>query len=91
MACVTRSIPGSADASAFGLIANTLRANMLTDKAILSINYSVTVDNATIYLLGIAQNREELDRVMAYARAISGVRRVVNHVILKTDPSRSSS
>jgi osmotically-inducible protein OsmY len=72
-------------------IANTLRAKMLFDRDIMSINYDVVVDNGVIYLLGIAQSKDEIDRVIAYARAIDGVRRVANHIILKTDPSRSSS
>ena len=72
-------------------IATTLRTRLLLDSAIRNINYSVDVVNATVYLMGIAQNQEELDRVIAHARDIGGVKRVVNNVILKTDPSRSTS
>jgi osmotically-inducible protein OsmY len=72
-------------------IATTLRAQLLLDSQIRNINYSVDVVNATVYLMGIAQNQAELDRVIAHARDIGGVKKIVNNVILKTDPSRKSS
>lgn len=72
-------------------IATTLRAQLLFDGSIRNINYSVDVVNATIYLMGIAQNQAELDRVIAHARDIGGVKKVINNVVLKTDPSRKSS
>jgi len=70
-------------------IAQAMRNRLLVDREIRNINYTVDVVNATIYLMGIAQNSTELDRVLAHARDISGVRRVVNHVILRDDPRRS--
>ena len=72
-------------------IATTLRADLLFDSKIRNINYSVEVENAVVYLMGIAQDQAELDRVIAHARDVSGVRKVVNNVILKTDASRKSS
>lgn len=72
-------------------IATTLRAQLLFDGSIRNINYSVDVVNATIYLMGIAQDQAELDRVIAHARDIGGVQKVINNVILKNDPSRKSS
>lgn len=72
-------------------IAATLRAQLLLDSQIRNINYSVEVENAVVYLMGIAQDQTELDRVIAHARDISGVRKVVNNVILKSDASRKSS
>jgi len=72
-------------------IATTLRAALLFDSKVRNINYSVEVENAVVYLMGIAQDQTELDRVIAHARDVSGVRKVVNNVILKTDPSRKSS
>ncbi len=72
-------------------IATTLRTRLLFDSNVRNINYSVDVVNGTVYLMGIAQDQDELDRVIAYARDIGGVRKVINNVILKTDPSRKSS
>jgi osmotically-inducible protein OsmY len=72
-------------------IATVLRTKLLFDAKIRNVNYTVDVENAVIYLMGIAQNQDELDRVLAYARDIEGVKKVVNNVVLKTDPSRKSS
>lgn len=72
-------------------IANNLRSRLLFDKQIKNINYTVDAVNGSVYLMGIAQSQDELDRVIAHARDISGIRRVVNHVVLKNDPSRRSA
>ncbi|PKU23508.1 phospholipid-binding domain-containing protein [Telmatospirillum siberiense] len=71
-------------------IANKLRTRLMFDSQIKNINYTVDVVNGVVYLMGIAQNQEELDRVIATARDISDVRRVVSHVVLKNDPQRQS-
>ena len=72
-------------------IATTLRAQLLFDSQIKNINYTVDVENAVVYLMGIAQDQAELDRVIAHARDIDGVKKVVNNVVLKSDASRKSS
>ncbi len=70
------------------LVEEKLKADLLLDKHIDNINYDIDVVNGVIYLLGIAKNQAELDRVLAYARSISGVKQVVNHVLIKTNPRR---
>jgi osmotically-inducible protein OsmY len=70
------------------LIANNLRARLLFDKQIRNVNYTVDVVNGVVYLMGIAQNGDELERVIAHARDISHVQKVISHVILKNDPQR---
>lgn len=70
-------------------ISQKMKAKLLFDKEIRNINYTVDVNEGIIYLMGIAQNEGELERVIAYARDISGVRGVVNHVRLKNDPRRN--
>jgi osmotically-inducible protein OsmY len=67
------------------LIANELRAKLLFDRNIQSINYSVETVGGVVYLMGIAQNQAELDRVTGYARNISYVQRVVSYVRLKSE------
>jgi osmotically-inducible protein OsmY len=69
-------------------ITTRLRGQILTDREISDINYSIETVNGVVYLMGIAQNDAEIVRVTDHARTISGVRRVVSHVILKTDPRR---
>ncbi|MCC7049239.1 MAG: BON domain-containing protein [Alphaproteobacteria bacterium] len=58
---------------------------------ILSVNYQVDTVGGVVYLFGIAQDRAEHDRAVADARAVRDVRRVVSHVMLKSDPSRRSA
>ena len=69
-------------------ISAKLRSKFLFDGEIVGINYSIDTVRGTVYLLGVAQNREEMERVLNHARNLSYVLRVVNHAILKTDPRR---
>jgi osmotically-inducible protein OsmY len=71
-------------------VANKLRTKLMFDSQIKNINYTVDVENGVVYLMGIAQNQDELDRVIAIARDTADVKKVVNHVLLKTDPRRNS-
>ncbi len=68
-----------------------LRSKLLFDKEIVGINYSIDTVRGVVHLLGVAQNRKELAAVLAYARNLSRVRKVINHVILKTDPRRQAN
>lgn len=70
-------------------IQNKLKARLLTDGEVKNINYIVDVTDSVVYLLGIAQSSAELDRVIAHARDVSGVKRVISHVRLKTDTRRN--
>ncbi|HXP97036.1 MAG TPA: BON domain-containing protein [Telmatospirillum sp.] len=81
---------GFADYTGDVWIANKLRTRLMFDGQIKNINYTVDVVNGVVYLMGIAQNQGELDRVIAHARDTSGVKRVVSHVVLKNDPKRQS-
>ena len=63
-------------------------AKLLLDFDILSINYDVETVNGTVYLLGIAQSEDELERVEGHASSIGGVKGVVSHVVMKDDPRR---
>ena len=78
------------DAARDEWISAELKARILVDTAIVSINYSIETVNQVVYLIGVAQSQAELDRVIAYAKDIAYVRRVVNYVRLKDDPSRAS-
>lgn len=71
-------------------ITTQLKIKLLRDAEISAINYSVDTLNGVVYLFGIAQSQAELDRATGHARNISGVSKVVSHVILKDDPKRSS-
>ena len=71
-------------------ISAELKARILVDTAIVSINYSIETVNQVVYLIGVAQSRTELDRVIAHAKDIAYVRRVIDYVRLKDDPARAS-
>ena len=64
-------------------IATQLKAKLLVDSEVSSINYSIETVNQVVYLMGVAQNQAELDRVVGHAKNISYVRRVVNYVRVK--------
>lgn len=65
-----------------------LDARLLFDLDVLSVNYDTETVNGTVYILGIAQDEEELERVKAHARSVDGVKNVVSHVMMKDDPRR---
>jgi len=68
-------------------ITTQLKSALLFDKDVSSINYSVESVGGTVYLIGLAQNRAELNRVMNHARGMSYVKKVVNYVQIKRPPS----
>lgn len=69
-------------------ITTQLRLQLLRDREISDINFTVETVNGVVYLLGLAQSQEELDKLTNHARNIQGVVKVINHVRLKTDPRR---
>ena len=66
-------------------IATQLKSKLLFDEEISSINYSIEVINQQIFLLGVAQSQDELERVVDHAKSLDYVRRVVSYVRVK-DP-----
>lgn len=56
---------------------------MTFDKKILSINYTIETVNQIIYIMGIAQNQEELDRLIQHAKNIANVKKVVSYARIK--------
>jgi osmotically-inducible protein OsmY len=76
---------------AFGrdaLINARLDSQLLFTDNVSSINYSTRAVAGTVYLLGVAQSKAELDRVFQVARNIPDVKAVVSHVLLIDDPRR---
>jgi len=64
-------------------ISTKLRARLTGDSNVSGINYSIETVDGVVYLMGTALDRAELDRVMAHARDIKGVRNVVSYVEVK--------
>ncbi len=66
-------------------ITTQLKTKILNDNDIRSLNYNVHTENGTVFLMGIAQHQQELDKVTAYASHIGGVRKVTSYVTLKSE------
>ena len=60
-----------------------INAKLLLEKSILNLNYSVEVVNGIVYVIGIAQNQEELNAVINICQGTYGVKNVINYVRLK--------
>ena len=69
-------------------IKTQIRYKIIADKKISSINYNFESVNGTLYIIGIAQNKKELKRVVKHSNDIKGVVKVVSHVMMKDDPRR---
>ena len=61
-------------------ITTKLSAQLTFDTDVYSINYEIETVNGVVYIIGIAQNQAELDRVLTHANDIERVRRVISHV-----------
>ena len=72
------------------VISTKLKTRLLTDQDVSSINYSIEVVNQSIFLIGVAQNQAELDRVVAHAKDIAYVRRVKSYVRVKEQMAEES-
>jgi osmotically-inducible protein OsmY len=68
-------------------ISTQLKSALLFDKQVSSINYSIETVGGTVYLIGLAQDQRERDRVMNHARGLNYVKKVVNYVKIKRPPS----
>lgn len=71
----------------YGLTAK-IEAKLAINEKVKSKNYKITTVAKTVYLLGVAQDRSEINNVLQKISHVIGVERVVNHVILKDDPRR---
>ena len=71
-------------------ISTQLTAEIMFDIDINAVNYNLETINGTIYVVGIARDQAELDKVIDHARRIRNVKQVVSHVILMDDPRRAA-
>ena len=76
--------PGFSQNMSDSSITTSLRTRLMGDEHVDSINYSLKTQRGIIYILGTAKSQSELDRVLAHARDISGVRNVVSYVDFTT-------
>ncbi len=69
-------------------ISNQLRVRLLTAKNVGATNFDIETVNGTVYILGIARNKAELEHVAYLAATVAGVQKVVSHALLADDPRR---
>lgn len=62
-----------------------LRAALIGDSAISSLNFSIDVVNGTVFLTGIAATEEEMRAVVEHARGLRFATEVVNYIQVNPD------
>ena len=62
-----------------------IRARLMSDKSINSINFSVDVVNDKAYISGVATNELEMNLVKSHASSARFIKEVYNYIILNND------
>ena len=62
-----------------------LRAALIRDPKISSLNFSIDIVNGIVYLSGVAENEQERERVVAHAQELRFAKQVVSYIILAYD------
>ncbi|HQS84125.1 MAG: hypothetical protein B7Y25_04340 [Alphaproteobacteria bacterium 16-39-46] len=64
-------------------ISTKVRSSLILDENVHSTNFSVTTFDGIVYLMGIAQNQQEIEAAINIAKDTRGVKNVVSHVQIK--------
>jgi len=64
-------------------ITSKLKAQLIADADVKSINYTITTVQGVVYLLGTARSPAELQRVIDHARNIANVKNVISYVKIR--------
>lgn len=70
------------------LITAEVESRLLVTRDVIWPNYKITTVGSSVYLLGVAVNDFEMQRVLTIVSRIYGVEKVVNHVLLRDDQRR---
>lgn len=66
------------------VVGTKVRANLIATRGVADVNFRTAVDSfATVYVLGRARSREELDKALNAIRRTEGVKKVVNYAYVK--------
>src|SRR5258705_4906037 len=79
---------GWLDGPADFLMRTQLAAILLADESIKDVNYTTDVVHGVVYLMGVAQDKDEVERVVAHAQKVNGVKRGENYVVMSKDRIR---
>ncbi len=66
-------------------ITSQIKALLVFDQQVQSINYTIETVGGTVYVMGIGQTQNELSRVINHARNTRGVKNVVSYVRLRSE------
>ncbi|MCX7338895.1 MAG: BON domain-containing protein [Alphaproteobacteria bacterium] len=77
------SIVGSISQDAW--ITTQIKSKLTFAENVNSLNYSVKTVGSVVYIMGIAQNQDELNRVTTIISNISGVKKVVSYAHLRDE------
>ena len=72
------------------VITTKINAKLLINKEINNLNYNIDTVNKIVYVIGIAQNKNELENVIDIINSVYGVKEVINYVRLKEDPIQNA-
>lgn len=71
-------------------ISAKIRYELSLTRHVSSVNYKITMENGTVYILGIAENKAELERVVAVIKNTVNVHRVIILVRYKSKENNST-
>jgi len=72
-------------------ITTRIRTAITFDKEVSSLNYSIDTVQGVVYLMGVAMNQNELNRVIEIARTIPNVKQVVSYVKMVGEPIQATT
>ncbi len=72
-------------------ISTQIESRLLFAEGVKSINYSIETIEGVVYLMGIAQSRQELNAATQVASEVPGVQKVVSYVRIKSAAESSRS
>ncbi len=71
-------------------ISARLRTALTLDGMVQNLNYSIETVQGTVYLMGVAHDQAELNRVVELARTVPHVKQVVSYIKLAGEPIEGS-
>ncbi|MDX2235739.1 MAG: BON domain-containing protein [Hyphomonadaceae bacterium] len=75
--------PGMLRSSLDNFITAQVRAKIVADAAVKSVNFNIETQRGVVYLMGLARSDEELQRAAQSASMVRGVERVVSYVVVR--------
>ena len=78
-----------ADAAYDYFVTSKIEARLFASRKVSTFNFNVTTVSKTVYLIGVARDEAELNKVIALVTKIGGVEKIVSHVVLVNDRRRN--